>query len=410
MTATMYDRVQKMKDDEKALLNRVESNPLKRLILNDEGTYHSKAMLDFYKANPLAAGCPDIIRIPAEKDEADLPFDDFASTKLDPQETTSPKQLKGTYRAQFLQGKESEYKATVEAFEQMTSKIALGKIFALDNCRRWAHFAFDNVSGSVRVMTDSCRQRWCPMCAGQKSKYAKESTKRWVESLHSPRFLTLTLRNEPGELLPQVQFLQDCFRRLRQRAFWKKKVTGGIWFLQVKRGKNSGCWHPHLHILIDGEFLEAGQLSDLWDLVTYGSPIIEIRRIDNPEKSADYVARYSARPATLDDMPIPDRIEVIEALHGKRLSGTFGTAKSVTLTPPKIEDSSDWVTLDYYDKIINDAYTNKAAAAVLKAYKMEEPVPAWVIEVYSNAKSKFKVSHVEQKKCIQLSLDFFNSS
>jgi len=337
-------------------------------------------------------------------------FDEISEPLLDPQETSSPFQPKGTYRQQFMNGKEIEYEATIEALLKICTSPSGSKIHALRNCRSFAHFARDKVSGDVRVMTDSCRQRWCPMCAGQKSKFAKEATETYVRTLKAPRFLTLTLRNNENGLKPQIEFLQDCFRRLRQRAYWKKNVTGGIWFLQIKRAKNSGCWHPHFHILLDGNYMEQSELSALWDLVTFGSPIIDIRQIHSPEESSGYVARYSARPANLAEMSIDDRIEIMEALHGKRLCGTFGNAKSVTLTPPKIEDGSEWERLGYYDNIIRDAETNKVAMAVLNSWKMSVPLPEWAYQAILD--SKVKVVYIPTPKAVisQLTMDFYNSS
>ncbi len=329
---------------------------------------------------------------------------------LDAQETKSPNELKGTYRGQFMQGNQDEYDATVDAYRKICDKHSGSKIHHLDNCRRFAYFARDKTTGDVRVMTDSCRQRWCPMCAGQKTKYTKEQTLAYIMRLEKPRFLTLTLRNEPGDLLPQIQFLQDCFRRLRQRAYWKKNVTGGIWFMQVKRGANSGFWHPHLHILIDGNYMEAAKISDLWDLVTFGSPIIDISCVSDPEYSAKYVARYAARPAYLSDMAVDDRIEVITALHGKRLSGTFGNAKCVTLTPPKIESDAEWEHVGYYDQVVSDSATSLSASAVLDAWKFDKPLADVHFMAYAKKDNGPKFAMNEPKKEIQYMLDFYNTS
>jgi len=329
---------------------------------------------------------------------------------LDPHETTSPNPVKPTYREQFLEPCREEYDATVEAYEQIYSHPSDGQRYELQHCREHAYFAMDSVSGDVKVMTDACRQRWCPMCAAQKASFARESTQAWLESLAAPRFLTLTLRHCEDDLKPQIEYLQDCFRRLRQRAYWKKRVTGGVWFLQVHRSESDGCWHPHFHILLEGEYLEQGELSDLWDLVSYGSPIIDIRRIHNPESSAMYVARYSARPARFASMPLDDRVEMIEALKGKRLCGTFGTAKVITLTPPKIESSADWKTIGYYDTLVKDAKTNKDAYLILQAWIHEHPITDEQFEAYTGHEVNPYIPVIERNGPVQYLLDFYNTS
>lgn len=339
---------------------------------------------------------------------------------LDPQETTPLKQLKPTYRAQFLDSCQDEYDATCEAYAQIYQHPSDGPRFALDNCRRHAYFAMDRVSGDVKVMTDSCRQRWCPMCASQKANFAKDSVQSWIESLDSPRFLTLTLKHCEDPLLPQIEFLQDAFRRLRYRAWWKKRVFGGVWFLQVHRSSEDGCWHPHLHILLDGKYLEQGKLSDLWDLVTWGSTVVYMTRIHDPEDSAKYVARYSARPARFVKkkkgsqevecvVPLADRVEMIEALKGKRLSGTFGTAKCITLTAPKIKSDNDWLMVGYYDTLVKDAKKLPAASLIVKCYLDGCPISDDEFFAYTGREVNPEIPSILNEKPIQYLLDFFDS-
>lgn len=328
---------------------------------------------------------------------------------LDPQETTSLNQLKPTYRAQFLEPCQDEYDATCEAYAQIYPHPSNWKRYNLENCRRHAFFAMDRVSGDVKIMTDSCRERWCPMCASQKASFTRHSVQSWIESLDSPRFLTLTLKHCEEPLLPQIEFLQDAFRRLRMRIWWKRRVFGGIWFLQVHRSKEDGCWHPHLHILLDGKYMEEGKLSELWDVITWGSTVVYITRIHNPEDSARYVARYSARPAKFADMPLADRIEMIEAMKGKRLSGTFGTAKCVTLTPPKIKDGADWMQIGHYDTLVKDAKSLPAASLIIKCWLDDCPITEEEFFAYTGREVNPEIPSILNPQPIQYLLDFYNS-
>jgi len=247
------------------------------------------------------------------------------------------------------------------------------------------------------------------MCANQKASFTKNSVQQWIESLESPRFLTLTLKHCEEPLLPQIEFLQDAFRRLRMRIWWKKRVFGGVWFLQVHRSKVDGLWHPHLHILLDGKYMEQGKLSDLWDLVTWGSMVLEITRIHNPEDSAKYVARYSARPAKFAEMALADRVEMIEALKGKRLSGTFGTAKVITLTPPKIESGNDWLKIGYYDSLVKDAKKLPAASLIIKCYLDGCPISDDEFFAYTGREVNPEVKSILNKQPVQYLLDFYDT-
>lgn len=334
-------------------------------------------------------------------------------------ETSQPNDLKPTYRGRFMRGKEDEYAATEEVFLALygENKDVYGDKYhhttnphltAIQQCRKYANFKREKMTGEVKVWSSACRERWCPMCSGQKVSYAKEQTQIYIESLSAARFLTLTLRNNTNNLKDQIEFLMMSFRTLRQRAYWKKHVTGGIWFLQIKRGKNSGCWHPHLHILLDGESMMQSRLSQLWEQVTFGSPVIDIRKVNDVERVAKYVARYCARPAMLKDMPLLDRIEVIESLFRKRLCGTFGTGKTVTLTPPKVEANGEWQDVGYYDEVVRDAKKNTKAQAILRAYFNNTVLEEEVFESYTGLKVSVDYEPYEPPKKPQMYLDFYN--
>lgn len=329
------------------------------------------------------------------------------STLLEPPETSSPNRFKQGYRARFMRGKEKEYEATLETYRALSENPSDSHVNALCDCRKYASFKREDSSGEVKVFASSCHDRWCPMCAGQKASYAKEQTQLYLESLRHPRMLTLTLKNDPGDLKSQIDFLTASFRTLRQRAFWKKNVTGGIWFLQVKRGKDSGCWHPHLHIILDGYSMEHSDLSALWKQVTFNSPVVWIEAVHDIENAAKYVARYCSRPAMLADMPLIDRVEVISALFRRRMAGTFGTGKTVTLTPPKIKAEGEWQELGYYDEIVRKAKTDSSAKEILKAYYNETVLTEEQFEAYTGRPVHVPYEPIQIAQEIQPYLDFF---
>ncbi len=345
-----------------------------------------------------------------EKELCDVLNASGLSSLLEHPETTPPNNSDGTYRGRFMAGKEKEYLATLEAYLEIYRDKPNTHVGAIRECRTHATMQRDSATGDVVVHGDSCRDRWCVMCCAQKQAYAKDQAAMYIKSLIAPRFLTLTLKNNESSLKHQVTFLQQSFSKLRNRAYWKKNVTGGIWFLEVKRGKNSEQWHPHLHILLDGNYMEQGRLSALWELVTYGSPILYITRISDVDHAAFYVAKYSAKPAVLKNMPLADRMETIQALFRKRLCGTFGTAKSVTLTPPKIIADNNYDYIGHYDDIVRKAEKDPAARAILVAYNTYEPLTENEFENFVGHAPGF-VSMMSPPKKVnpQLYLDFYNT-
>jgi hypothetical protein len=64
--------------------------------------------------------------------------------------------------------------------------------------------------------------------------------------------LTLTTRNcHVSDLNETIKEMNDAFRRLRSRAFWKANVVGGIKFVEVDQGiSDYQSAHPHFHCLI----------------------------------------------------------------------------------------------------------------------------------------------------------------
>ena len=345
-----------------------------------------------------------------EKELCDVLNASRDTSLLEPPETTPPNAFDGTYRSKFMAGKEKEYLATLEAYLEIYRDKPNTHVGAIRECRTHATFQRDSTTGDVKIFGDSCRDRWCVMCCAQKQAYAKDQAAMYIKSLTAPRFLTLTLKNNESSLKHQVTFLQQSFSKLRNRAYWKKNVTGGIWFLEVKRGKNSEQWHPHLHILLDGNYMEQGRLSALWELVTFGSPIIYITRISDVDHAAFYVAKYSAKPAVLKNMPLSDRMETIEALFRKRLCGTFGTAKCVTLTPPKIETDTEWDYIGHHDDVVRKAEKDPAARAILVAYNNYEPLSEIEFENFTGHIPGFvSIMSPPKPPDRQMYLDFYNT-
>ncbi len=253
----------------------------------------------------------------------------------------------------------------------------------LDDCRTTAHFAVNDKTRTVHVLSSSCKLRWCPMCARARAACITKSAVTWLESARSPKMLTLTLRHSNAPLDHQLNYLYQAFRSFRQRKYFHKKVRGGIWFFQLKFYEESQQWHPHLHCLIDSPYLPQDVLSRLWLAVTGHSKIVDIRQVKSKAEAAKYVARYAARPALLTSLPYERRPEVVESLHDRRIVGTWGTARSVSLRPIAASSSGPWHTVASYTNTFEQANTVPICFAVLQAWRERTPLtPEQVTEVY----------------------------
>lgn len=198
------------------------------------------------------------------------------------------------------------------------------RIQAFDACGSHAWLAQNKERpNEYCVTTDRCHDRFCTPCANAQAARVARGLAAFAK-LRTLRFITLTLRTNGEPLRESLDRLVAAFRKLRQREFWKRHVTGGAAFLEVKYNETATRWHPHLHILAEGRYLDQGILRTEWNACTGDSWIVDVRAVKDRSKTLGYVAKYATKgydhsvfetPATLN--------EAITALHGRRLMMCF---------------------------------------------------------------------------------------
>lgn len=281
-----------------------------------------------------------------------------------------------TYRAHRSQNCVDELAAVREVYEQLDGQNPNGKQHQLDRCRTNAWFARNKESGEVKVFSSACHLRWCPMCAEAKQAYVTKSTSEWLKDVGYPKLLTLTILHTDLPLEEQINNLYDYFKRLRKRKAFSSKVTGGFWFFQIKISKTDGLWHPHLHCLVSGLLIAHSTIKRLWKEISYTSEIVDIRSITDKDNAARHVARYAARPSELINLSVDHRLELVEAMHGRRLVGTWGDARGVSLKPPKCDDKSEWESVGSWSIIRELLNTDESARKIFNAWKNATPLEA----------------------------------
>lgn len=295
-------------------------------------------------------------------------------TSVHPEETTDTSHHWQTYQ-QFRRGLcPEEFAAAESLYSLLDDEESKHRLDLLYSCRQWAWFVRDKASNMVHVASNACRLRWCPLCSKSRSSYITHNVIPYVTSGHKFRFLTLTLRHTNAPLSDQIEKLYNDFRRLRKDRQFRKLCTGGIWFFQVKLSDKADQWHPHLHCLITGKYIDQSWLSRKWLFITKSSNIVDIRMVYKLETVAQYVARYSARPCQLKTYPIDQRVEVFTALHGRRLCGSWGTAKGVSLCPPRYIEAGQYENLGSWSMVHEMSYTSTEARMILKAWHTNEPL------------------------------------
>lgn len=289
-------------------------------------------------------------------------------TGLDQEQTTTQTHFPLSYRTYKARHLTPELTATYEAYKHLKSSRSRHVLDRFQTCGTYAFFVRHQLTGEVRVHSNHCCLRWCPLCGQNLANYRTYAVMQWIKTLHRPKFITLTLKHSRAPLHFQIKHLYDCFRKLRRLPLLRRAIRGGIWFFQVKVAASDGLYHPHLHIVCDCDYIPKDQLSRAWAAITHTSRIIDIKALSNPGATAKYVARYSSRPAQLADVNLDRRIQLIVALHGRRICGTWGSGRTVSLKIPRADDAEMWTTVGSWSLITHSYRTSQIARKILSAW------------------------------------------
>lgn len=248
----------------------------------------------------------------------------------------------------------------------------------LADCRQNAWFARHVETGEVRVAASCCNLRWCPVCSNARRNYMTHSISEWIGEADHPKFMTLTLQHSTAPLDFQIDTLYRSFQNLRRRTAFKKAVTGGIWFFQIKKSKTDGLWHPHMHALVTGKYLSKYELSKMWLAITLTSPIVDIRTVRDPQGAASDIARYATSPGSLVGLPPDDAVDLVNALDGRRICGKWGTAREVCLRPKRVEEPGKWESIGSWTTVFQMYETDPGARAIVSSWKNKQPLPSGI--------------------------------
>lgn len=290
-------------------------------------------------------------------------------------ETSASPPIPPTFRELCLQGSEAEYEATHQAYQVIDDLTGTDQVSKLKVCKTRAFFSVNLENRSVRVASNNCRLRWCPICSRGLSVMREATVTEWLNEQPFVRFLTLTVKHTDDDLSAQITRLYLWFRKLRMTSFFKGYCTGGIWFFQIKRSHITQEWHPHLHCVITGSRIPHAELCDKWLEITGTSTVVDIRGISDKNEVGKYIARYSSRPACLCQYTEIDRNEIINALHGKRLCGTWGTGRSCSLSRMTTIDTSRWRNVGKFSTVVKHTDLHQFAKIIYKCWVTNRPLP-----------------------------------
>lgn len=199
-------------------------------------------------------------------------------------------------------------------FERAEKVRACGKAYSFYVCHDCGSYCY--------LQEFHCDDRLCSLCARARVKKLLEAYGMALRDLKGARMVTVSMRSRPaGELKYAVKELWDAFTRLRHRAVWKS-VRGAIVSLEITWNAKHHSWHPHLHVLVDSQFIDWYRLRGAWSAVTLGegsSVYIQRCRAGWERELIKYVTKVSSL------FKSPEALgEFLRFARGKRFIRTYG--------------------------------------------------------------------------------------
>lgn len=251
---------------------------------------------------------------------------------------------------------------------------------AVSNCGNYLVFRDYYTVGEVRLAKACfCKKHLlCPLCAIRRgAKLLGRYVDRWneVEAANDrlrPYLVTFTVKDgeDLGERFKHLQKSIQYYhkkRHLKDRKCEAKKAAGAVWSYEIKRGKGSGLWHPHVHAIWLCETPpEQAEISSEWHTVTKDSYIVDVRPISQEDPISGFleVFKYAVK---FSDQSESDTWHCYETLRGRRLIGSFGEFYGI----PEPDDLND-------DPLEGLPYVEYFYSYIpeLKGYREQEPLRA----------------------------------
>lgn len=252
---------------------------------------------------------------------------------------------------------------------------------ALETCGDWLRFRDYYLRGEIRL-AGACfckKHLLCALCAIRRgSKHLSRYLERFeairaARPVLRPYMVTFTVK-DGADLEERFTHLQRSLQLLNKRrtitrtVSEARKAAGAVWSYEVKRGKGSGLWHPHVHaVWLCSSPPDESALSSEWKKITGDSHVVDVRPIDEMDPVTGFleVFKYAVK---FSCQPEVDTWHCYEVLKGKRLVASFGEFYGIPEPNDLIDDPLEGEPfIDYfYNYIPGLGYTRghpRAASA-----------------------------------------------
>jgi len=239
-----------------------------------------------------------------------------------------------------------EHQATVKRVKSCGDYLVFRHYFTVDRVR---------LHGASLCM----KHLLCPLCAIRRgAKYLKAYLVKFQAiQEQNPNLkaylVTLTVKDgsDLGERFKHLYKAQRelWMQKIRGRGSVLDGVAGAVWSYEVKRGKGSGMWHPHLHMIALAETQpDQEQLAAEWHNITGDSFVVDVRPISQDDPASGFVEVFKYAVKFSEQEPA-DTVHAWVTLASKRLIGSAGLFRGVEVPESLLDDLEGLEDLPYVE-------------------------------------------------------------
>lgn len=171
---------------------------------------------------------------------------------------------------------------------------------------------------------NSCSVRVCPHCCCRRARVLASRVDKFLVGREEAalRYVVLSERSQVS-LAKGMKLLWESWTRLRRSVRWKRKVKGCIVALEVTFNPHDYTWHPHLNVILEGEYFPVEELRQLWiEATEHRGEIVWISAV-NQGTTRELVKYVTKLSDLIGDAESLDKF--LTAVHKKRFVRTYGS-------------------------------------------------------------------------------------
>lgn len=170
----------------------------------------------------------------------------------------------------------------------------------------------------------SCGERLCPHCAHHRAGVLTKRLQKFLlaRDVSRCRYAVLTIQNVDSLAEGRGFLFDEAWTSLRRSVFWKQYVVGAMVVFETTFDP-AKRWHPHLNVLMEGDYIPVEALRQAWMKATKGrGEIVWIQAVT--PGTAQELIKYTCK--TTDLIGEPEAVDEFQAaMKGRRLVRTYGT-------------------------------------------------------------------------------------